>query len=722
MPEGLAKAVQLHQSGQWEAADAAYRALLAVDQQNADALHLLGVLQHQRGGHVDAIRLIGMAVTLRPNVAAYHANLGEAYRAAGQIDRAAGCFHAALGLVPAFPEAMANLGLVCQAQGRPFAAETHFRRAIELNPQFAAAHNSLGVLLREMQRADEALTCFQAAVSANGQYAPALSNLGQLLSEHGDVTAGLGLCRQAVTLQPDNAAFHHNLGNALRLSGDAVAARGEYLEALRLNPELAESHAQLGRLLWSDGQATAAASWLRQAAQLEPDKSQHWTTLAELYDELEEYALSIPCWRRVLELTPGQPAALVSLGWAFQEEGDLRSAESCFHQALAARPDFVPALLNLGGLHEEHGDLLAAEARYRQALRVAPRSAAAFARLATLMRGRLTADERQLLERLCDDPQLSDSWRARVCFGLAHVADGQGDFAAAAQRLQQAHDLARTSSPRSRAYFPAEHERFVDQLITQFDAGFFARLSAQGSANQTPIFIFGLPRSGTTLLEQILASHSQVHAAGELQLARRTFEAIPRTLGLSVTPCEAVGQLDGAALRQLAQNHLQALTALADGKVRIVDKLPDNYLYLGLLATLFPKATFIHAQRDKRDVALSCWMTDFRSIRWTLEPAHIASRFQQYDRLMEHWNRALPATIHTFRYEDVVSEFEPQARRLVSACGLAWEPACLAPHQTRRPVRTASLTQVREPVHTRSVGRWQRYRPHLAELFSLLQG
>lgn len=168
----------MHQSSQWEAAAAAYRALLAVDQQYADALHLLGVLQHQRGAHGDAIRLIGMATTLRPNVAAYHSNLGEAYRAACQIDRAAGCFRMALALVPDFPEAIANLGLICQAQSNPLEAETHFRRAIESNPTFAAAHNSLGVLLREMQRAAEALACFQAAGGANGQYAPALINLG----------------------------------------------------------------------------------------------------------------------------------------------------------------------------------------------------------------------------------------------------------------------------------------------------------------------------------------------------------------------------------------------------------------------------------------------------------------------------------------------------------------------------------------------------------------
>ncbi len=234
------------------------------------------------------------------------------------------------------------------------------------------------------------------------------------------------------------------------------------------------------------------------------------------------------------------------------------------------------------------------------------------------------------------------------------------------------------------------------------------------------MFIFGLPRSGTTLIEQVLASHSRVHGAGELRLARQTFEAIPGTLGRSEPPLDCVPHLDAAALRLLAERHDKRLLALNDRAERVVDKMPDNYLYLGLLAALFPHATFIHCRRDLRDIAVSCWMTDFRSIRWANDPSHIASRFQQYRQVMNHWKEVLPVTIHEVDYAETVANLEGVARRLLAACGLDWEPACLEFHRTQRPIRTASVIQVRQPVYKKSVARWKNYERDLGELFAAL--
>jgi hypothetical protein len=171
----------------------------------------------------------------------------------------------------------------------------------------------------------------------------------------------------------------------------------------------------------------------------------------------------------------------------------------------------------------------------------------------------------------------------------------------------------------------------------------------------------------------------------------------------------------------LAGRHLDALRKLDGGRAdRIVDKMPDNYLYLGLLAAMFPNAVFIHCRRDLRDVAVSCWMTDFRSIRWANDPMHLASRFGQYRRLMDHWQTVLLATIHEVHYEDSVTDLEGVARRLLTACGQEWDPACLEFHRTQRPVRTASVSQVRQPVYRRSLARWKNYENELSELFSAL--
>jgi hypothetical protein len=259
-------------------------------------------------------------------------------------------------------------------------------------------------------------------------------------------------------------------------------------------------------------------------------------------------------------------------------------------------------------------------------------------------------------------------------------------------------------------------------LIASLDPAFFARLSDAGLETQRPVFIFGLPRSGTTLIEQILASHPQVHGAGELMLARQDFEAIPGLLDRDGEPSIAcIGDLTAEAVRRLADRHDRRLLELNGGEAaRIADKMPDNYLHLGLITTLFPNATLIYCRRDSRDIAVSCWLTGFRSVRWTNTPEHVASRFHQHERLMNHWRKVLPAPIHQVDYEGTVADLEGTARRIVAVCGLDWHPACLNFHRTLRPVRTASFAQVRQPVYSSSVGRWKNYQSELADLFAAL--
>jgi hypothetical protein len=174
--------------------------------------------------------------------------------------------------------------------------------------------------------------------------------------------------------------------------------------------------------------------------------------------------------------------------------------------------------------------------------------------------------------------------------------------------------------------------------------------------------------------------------------------------------------------RRIGEQHLKRLEELNADRSRVVDKMPDNYLYLGLLAALFPRAKFIHCRRDLRDVAVSCWMTNFRQIRWANDPDHIAARFQAYGRIMEHWRRVLPVPMLEIDYEETVADREGAARRLVAWCGLEWEPACLHFHEGNRPVRTASVTQVRRPIYWRSLGRWKNYERSLEPLLARLAG
>jgi tetratricopeptide (TPR) repeat protein len=423
----------------------------------------------------------------------------------------------------------------------------------------------------------------------------------------------------------------------------------------------------------------------------------------------------------MIELEPNRALFHSNLGWLLLRQGKYEEARQRYETALRLQPGFSEALVGMGGLMEELGKMEEAVSWFRRALECDPGDTKALARLMRPLRFQVSDQDLGMLERRIADPSLAETDRAPMLFALANVLDVRGRYAEAAQCMRRANAAALVESRmRFRQYDPHGHERLIDTMVATFQPGFFARFAAAGLQTRRPIFIFGLPRSGSSLIEQILASHSQVHGAGELNLGLRDFEAIPALLNMTDNPPACLPFLTPQVLREVAIGHEATLLALGNGAPRVADKMTDNYIYLGLLAMMFPNATFIHTRRDLRDVAVSCWITNFRALRWTNHVEHLAHRFQQYARLMDHWRTVLPVPIHEVDYEETVDDLEGVARRLVLACGLEWEAECLQFHTTSRPVNTASLAQVRQPIHKKSVARWKNYEHGLAELFSAL--
>ena len=373
------------------------------------------------------------------------------------------------------------------------------------------------------------------------------------------------------------------------------------------------------------------------------------------------------------------------------------------------------------------GDLQGAEHFVRAALRHDPRFAFAHYKLAELLGGKLPpqdlAAQRRLLEQGAGSreqgahdrhatvvPALrsrpSPGCAGRVRRGRPAPCRGQRP---ATGRLAQ----------RGKEYDPTAHESLISRTKAICGPEFFQWVRDFGSESELPVFVVGLPRSGTTLVEQILAGHPQVYGAGEIKLAHDTMAALG---GQGADPVKGLRQLDRETVRRLAAQHLERLRELDRTALRIVDKMPDNYMFLGLLACLFPRAKLIHCRRDLRDTAVSCWMTQFQEVRWANDQRHIVSRFHEYQRIMAHWREVLPVPLLEIDYEETVTDLEAVARRLVGWCGLEWEPACLEFQQVKRPVSTASLVQVRQPIFTTSVGRWKHYEPFLAGLLDALPG
>jgi hypothetical protein len=327
---------------------------------------------------------------------------------------------------------------------------------------------------------------------------------------------------------------------------------------------------------------------------------------------------------------------------------------------------------------------------------------------------------RGLLDR--EDPD--ERRRAHLEFALASVLDARGLHSQAASLLEVANSRqAVARAARGQRYDPDEHTRFIDRLIDAFTPELLARGRSWGDPDPRPVLIVGLPRSGTTLIEQILASHPAVHGAGELPDVRRVFDALPEIVGRPCCdPFAALHALGPDSAKSAARRYLDRLGTLAPSDAaRVVDKMPDNIHLVGLIALLWPGARIIVCGRDPRDIAVSCWKVGFATVRWTNDPDHIARRLADHRRLLDHWNRIRPLAWLDVSYEDVVRDLEGQARRLVDFLGLDWDRSCLAFHATRRIVRTASLAQVRQPIYPDSVGRWRDYDPLLPALFEALR-
>jgi tetratricopeptide (TPR) repeat protein len=718
--DDLNTAIAHHQRGGLEQASRIYQRILGSDPDHPDALHLLGVVSHQRGEHARAVDLIGRAIARRSSVAAFHGNLAEAYRAQGELVRAIGCCKTALRLMANFPQAAMNLGLALRDQGKTDAAVAQLEATLRMKPDFAEAHNNLGDLYRVLGDRTQAVAHCRQAVQYNPHLAAAHSNLGQLLLEQRELDEALQHCREAVRLRPDFPEAHNNLGNVLREQGKLVEAKACYAEALRLNPDLAMAHGNMGQALQQEGNVQEALVWYEQALQLDPNSARVHCYMASAFEARENYEEALVRYEIALRLDPNFAAAHNGLGWVRHEQGALQEAVEHFRSALRVQPDFPNAQCNLGMVLEELGDFDGAERAWREVLKSVPRHGAAMAQLATMKRGKLSEAERAALRERLNDPALDDFNRANLLFGLAQVLDADGDFAQAASSLQQANALALGFRNKlGQRYDHAEHVRFVDRLLAIQTPEFFERVRGFGLDTERPVFIVGLPRSGTTLTEQILASHSQVFGAGELKLARMDFLDLGDQQN-EAQALDSLSRLTREKVQRIGRRHLDDLHALNSNAVRVVDKMPDNYIYVGLLATLFPRARFIHCRRDLRDVAVSCWMTNFRQIRWANDVDQIAGRFADYQRLMEHWRQVLPVPVLEVDYEETVADLESMARRLIDWCGLEWEPACLAFHECKRAVRTASVSQVRQPLYSRSVARWKQYEPALTPLFERL--
>ncbi|MEX1198766.1 MAG: sulfotransferase [Pseudohongiellaceae bacterium] len=548
---------------------------------------------------------------------------------------------------------------------------------------------------------------------------------------------------------PDNPRIRE--GIALQRRGRVREAASCYAEVLRQTPDHPQALHYLGLARFQMGQSVEAEKLLSRSAELDPAEANTWSDLGMVRMRLERTEEALPAFEEALERSPDHPDALNNMAQALRKLGLFAQARPLLERLVALKPGVVPVLyaladtlsklsevegairtyqqalklapddtrvrLGLGDAYESTGKFKQARMQYLAILRRDPDNALALARLLQLREGTPEPEQVERAQQLADNAATREDGRIRLNVALGYYHDRQKQFDQAFRRLQQGYDVLARREP-----FDSDgYSRAIDTLIEELTADFFSSAPTSGLESDRPVFVVGMPRSGTTLTEQILASHSQVAAGGELssllkvsyQTKEMSSTGEPYPSGL-----KAIGS-DG--LVEMAERYLADLDRVSESASRVTDKLPFNFMHLGVIALLFPDARIIHCRRHPLDNCLSCYFTSFADqIRFANRLDTLGRYYLDYHRLMQHWHEVLPVEIFDLQYETLIEDTEPTVRALVDHCGLPWEDACLSFHETQRAVRTPSRWQVRQPIYKGSMQRWRNYESQLQPLVDVL--
>ena len=598
---------------------------------------------------------------------------------AGRLDEAKRLYSDILSQEPEHAVALHLRGVIAYQEGDLGRAVELIGRAIALRPGYAGAHNNLGIALHDQGKLDEAAAAYRKTLGLKPDHAEAHNNLGVTLKGQGKLGEAVAAHRKALELKPDYADVHYNLGIALHAQGKLKAAISAFREALELKPGYAEAYYNLGIALNDQGTLDEAVAAYHEAVAQKPDYAEAHNNLGNALKDQGKLDQAVAAFRKSLELKPNTSETHSNLGNALNSLGKMAEAVASYRQALAIKPDNAEAHRHLAGVEtrsEYDNDIKAMEAAYGA-------------------------------------PGLGDQARMHLAFGLGKSFEDLRQY-------EKAFGFFVTGNAIKRGTYEFSMESiegYFECLMNLFTPDLFGKHQAAGSSDETPIFVLGMPRSGTILVEQILASHPNVHGAGELACLNRIVTSNFR----GVDDPHFTGSISQASIGDFSSaggEYIAMIRERADAERFITDKMPENFRLIGMIKLLLPKAKIIHCCRDPLDTCLSIFKNYFSGggISYAYNLGELGQYYNLYSELMAHWGTVLPDFIYDIHYEDLVADQESQSRALVAHCGLEWDDACLEFHKTDRPIRTASNVQVRRPIYQDSVRSWKHYEDWLAPL------
>jgi len=670
-------------AGRLVQAEGVLRQILQQRPNDVDALHQLAIVAHRVGKTAFAVQLIERALTVNPNVHILQANIAEMYRRIGQPQKAIEHGLKAIALKPDAADAHNNLGIAYFDVGEYEAAIQNYNTAISLRPRFPEAISNRGNALRNLHRFEEAEAAYRRALAINPNYAEALNNLGSVLRDLGRPAEAEHAYKRALALKPNYLEAANNLVLAYKDQERFDEALGAAQAALQLQPKNGDALAYTGAV----------------------------------YMEQKKIELALDALKKSLAIQPNKPETLNVMARAWMEAGRADDEVECCSRAIALKPSYADPYNNMGNALKELGRFDEALAVFDKALALSPHEASGiYANLSDAKTFRARDDGHLLgMEKLLAG-KLSEEREIHLRFGAAKAFDDLKLYDEAFRHLLAGNALKRKSI----AYDEAATLEYFDRIRRTFTAEVVQSKSNQGFASTAPIIIVGMPRSGTTLVEQILASHPRVAGAGELKDLSDTVNNVRNRDGTLAPYPEYVPVLSEAELSRIGETYVAKLARRAPGVERITDKMPSNFYFVGLVHLALPGAKIVHTNRNAADTCVSCFSKLFSGeLNQTYDLGEIGRYYRAYHQLMAQWRSILPPDAFLdVQYEEVVADTERQARRILDYCGLDWDPRVLDFHRTRRPIKTASSAQVRRPIYGSSVARWRNYERHLGSLLA----
>lgn len=643
-------------------------------------------------GQTDATYLLGLMAYTYGNL-----DLAVAHvRRACEAPRAPGVYFSDLA------EMLRQKGLLAEA-------EDAGRRAVALNPGAPGAWNNLGIVLQESLKLDESRVCLERALSLEPNAPQTLNNLANTLKRLGLAAQAERRWMAALALAPDYAEAHSNLSHLMLDQGEFDRSEAYARRAIALSPRFVDAYLNLAATHTARHAHGEALHVLEAALAIAPAHARALSAKALALKHLDRLEEALETAQRAVIASPQSPEPHNALGAVQQALGRFESALAAYDQAAALPgPARMDAIANRGGLLMEFG-------RKAEALEAMEAAARAFPEAPGILYGqvdlkRFTLDDPLIarMQTLLAREGVSLSDRVSLHFGLGKAFMDIGDSAQAFGHYDEGNRLKRSTF----IYDAEQNGRWMSLIAEVFSAELLQSRAGAGASSTMPIFVVGMPRSGTTLIEQILASHPSVFGAGELKTAIGQVAGFP----------QSIPGLSALKLREIGEAYLAKVAPMAAGRSRVVDKMPSNFMLCGLIRLVLPDARIIHSRRDPVDTCLSCYTKLFADEQlFTYDQAELGAFYRAYQGLMIHWSRTLPAS-HFLEvdYEAVVDDIEGEARRMLAFLGLPWDDRVLRFHETERPVRTASVNQVREPLYRTSKGRWKRHAGQLGPLLAAL--